>query len=153
MKPSPISQLPATAILSAALLLPVAVIVGCHEESSTPQPSAPAKGTQAPVVQANAATVQGYLDVVGQTAIQGWAMDATKPTSPVTVDLYDGDALLASVPAKDFRKDLLAAGKGDGNHGFTFPLPPGLKDGKPHTIHAKCAGVELPGSPKTFPSS
>jgi hypothetical protein len=153
MNSRPISQLPATAILWAALLLPVGVIVGCQEEGSAPQPSAPARGTQAPVVQANAATVQGSLDVVGSTAIEGWAMDTTKPTNPVTVDLYDGDALLASVPAKVFRQDLLAAGRGDGNHGFAFPVPPGLKDGKPHTIHAKCAGVELSNSPKTFPPS
>ena len=94
------------------------------------------------------AAVQGCLDAVNATVIAGWAMDGTKPMSPVTVDIYDGDRLLASVPARDFRKDL----KGDGKHAFRLATPASLKDGRPHTIHAKCAGVELRSSPKTFPA-
>ena len=97
--------------------------------------------------------VHGSLDVVNANVIAGWAMDGKKPTSPVTVDIYDGDTLLASVPARDFRKDLLDRGRGDGNHGFRLATPASLKDGQPHTIHAKCGGVELLSSPKTLPAS
>ena len=99
------------------------------------------------------AAVHGHLDFVNADVIAGWAMDGTKPTSPVTVDIYDGATLLASVPARDFRKDLLDRGRGDGKHAFRLATPASLKDGQPHTIHAKCAGVELWSSPKTFPAS
>ena len=99
------------------------------------------------------AAVQGCLDVVNANVIAGWAMDGTKPMSPVTVDIYDGDRLLASVPARDFRKGLVDFGKGDGKHAFKLATPASLKDGRPHTIHAKCAGVELRSSPKTLPAS
>ena len=40
------------------------------------------------------------------------------------VEVYDGDRLLASVPARDFRKDLVDKGEGDGNHGFKLVTPP-----------------------------
>jgi len=98
------------------------------------------------------AAVQGCLDVVNANVIAGWAMDGTKPMSPVTIDIYDGDRLLASVPARDFRKGLIDFGKGDGKHAFRLATPASLKDGRPHTIHAKCAGVELRSSPKTLPA-
>ena len=98
------------------------------------------------------AAVYGCLDIVSADVISGWAMDGTKPTSPVPVDVYDRDTLLASVPARDFRKDLLDRGRGDGNHAFRLATPASLKDGQPHTIHAKCAGVELRSSPKTLPA-
>jgi len=107
--------------------------------------------SQAPTVQANPASVEGNFDGVNADVITGWALDMTKPANPVTVDLYDGDALLASVPAREFRQDLLDARKGDGYHGFTIPTPAPLKDGQPHTVHAKCAGGELKNSPQTIP--
>jgi len=145
----------ATRGLGAALLLAAATLAGCGQDTSGP-PAAPtqaavAKVSHAPTVQANPVSVEGYLDVVHADVISGWAMDSTKPASPVTIELYDGDALLASVEAREFRQDLLDARKGDGYHGFTIPTPAPLKDGKAHTVHAKCAGSELPNSPQTFP--
>ena len=162
MTPSLARRIPAATALGVALLLPAVILVGCQEEAPAPTaqraPQPPAvppapTGSQAPVVPANPATVQGHLDAVNAQFIMGWALDTTKPTNPVSVDVFDGDTLLASVAARDFRKDLLAAGKGDGNHAFRVPVPDKLKDGKPHAIHAKCAGVVLHGSPKTFPGS
>ena len=142
--------------LGAALLLAAATFVGCGE--GTPGPSAAptqapaAKVSQAPTVQANPGSVEGNLDVVNADRIEGWAMDTTQPASPVTIELYDGDVLLASVPAKEFRQDLFDARKGDGYHGFKIPTPAPLKDGKGHTVHAKCAGSELKNSPQTMPA-
>ena len=145
----------ATRGLGAALLLTAATLAGCGEGTSSP-PAAPTqapapKVSQAATVQANPASLESYLDVVNADVIVGWAMDSTKPASPVTIELYDGDALLASVPAREFRKDLLDARKGDGYHGFTIPTPATLKDGKAHTVHVKCAGGELENSPQTIP--
>ncbi len=41
---------------------------------------------------------------------------------------------------------------GQGEHGFVFVTPEALKDGQPHTIHARIAGMnfEMNNSPKTL---
>lgn len=103
--------------LGAALLLTAATLAGCGDQTSSTVP-------------ANPASVEGFLDSVNADAIAGWAMDTSQPARPVTVEIYDGDALLVSVPANQFRQDLLDAGKGDGYHGFTVPTPARVKDGK-----------------------
>jgi hypothetical protein len=97
-------------------------------------------------------TVAGSLDGVTGAVISGWAWDRQQPDSPIAVDLFDGDTMLATVRAALFRKDLLQEKIGDGKHGFLYPTPAALKDGKSHTIRAKIAGtgVELAGSPQTF---
>lgn len=123
--------------LGAALLLTAATLAGCGDQTSSTVP-------------ANPASVEGFLDSINADAIAGWAMDTSQPARPVTVEIYDGDALLVSVAANQFRQDLLDAGKGDGYHGFTVPTPDRVKDGKTHTIRAKCAGVELQKSPQTI---
>jgi hypothetical protein len=99
------------------------------------------------------ATVGGYFDGADGENISGWAWDANQPNSPIDVELYEGDGvltLLATVPAAEFRQDLLDAKIGDGRHAFSFPTPARLKDGKAHTIRVVTseAKVQLNGSPK-----
>jgi hypothetical protein len=86
---------------------------------------------------------EGYHDITNCNGIMGWAWDKNNPGAPVEVDIYDGDLLLATVTASDFRQDLLNAGIGNGNHGFTYPFPSELKDGRPHSIRMKFAGTEI----------
>jgi hypothetical protein len=94
--------------------------------------------------------LQGELDAADATVISGWAWDPHRPNSPMRVDLYDGNTLLATVPADVFRPDLLREGKGNGIHSFKFPTPAALKDGQAHRIGARVSGTnrELGGSPK-----
>jgi hypothetical protein len=68
------------------------------------------------------------------------------------VDIYDGDTLLVTIAADEFRQDLADARIGDGKHAFDYTTPDGLKDGKQHVIRVKVAGtdIELPGSPQTL---
>lgn len=82
--------------------------------------------------------------------ISGWAWDSTRPDTPIDVDIYDGDTLLARVTANTFRQDLLNAGRGDGRHAFVYTLPASLKDGRTHTIRVKVSGtdVNLKNTPK-----
>jgi hypothetical protein len=61
-------------------------------------------------------------------------MDEHQPNSPIKVEIYDGNTVLAAVAADQFRQDLLEAGKGDGKHGFGYHFPERLIDGKAHTI-------------------
>ena len=98
------------------------------------------------------ATAGGSLDVVDENEIAGWAWDRAQPNSHVRVEIRDGDTVIDTVGAVLFRRDLLDGGFGRGDYMFKYPLPPQLRDGKPHLIRVMVAGanVELPGSPKKF---
>jgi hypothetical protein len=100
-------------------------------------------------------TVGGGINGADGEIIHGWAWDQDQPNSPIDVDIYEGDTvltLLATVPASQFRQDLLDAKVGDGRHGFSYPTPARLKDGQTHTIRVVTsqAKVELAGSPKAI---
>jgi len=109
------------------------------------------KGNQAPTTSA----LEGHIDVVDGESIAGWVWDRNRPWPPSKVDIYDGETLLATVPANKFRQDLLDSGIGSGEHAFDYATPAELKDGKAHTIRVIVSGtdVELTGSPMTFPSN
>ena len=85
----------------------------------------------------------GFHDGANCQRIQGWAWDSTRPNDAVRVDIYDGDALIATVTADRFRQDLLDAHRGNGNHGFDFDVPVQLKDGKLHVISVGVAGTQI----------
>jgi hypothetical protein len=95
-------------------------------------------------------TAAGSLDRVGCERIEGWAWDPQHPDTPVTVELYDGEKLVATVMADRLRRDLVRNRKGDGRHGFAFDTPTSVKNGATHQIHAKVAGlgIELNKSPQ-----
>ncbi len=57
-----------------------------------------------------------------QDKVCGWIWQPRYPTRRILVDVKDGDKLLASVQAVEFRTDLQAAGKSDGHCGFTVNL-------------------------------
>ena len=80
------------------------------------------------------------------------AVAEQETNEPIKLDIYDGDALLATVTADLMREDLQVAGKGDGRHGAKYATPPQLKDGKPHTIRITYSGTktELLNGPKTI---
>jgi len=107
-------------------------------------PAQPAKATATPY--------EGTLDQADRTSIRGWAWDKRQPDSPINVDIYDGENLLATVEAKVLRRGLLSKGKGNGQHGFRYATPDHLKDSKPHTIRVKVTGTdfELRNSPKVI---
>ena len=67
----------------------------------------------------------GSLDRVGCERIEGWAWDPQQPETPIAVNLYDGETLLATVTADRYAEDLRSAlHKGDGKHGFHFHHSP-----------------------------
>ena len=94
----------------------------------------------------------GYLDVADCTHIAGWAWDANQPTSPISVDVYDGNTKIATLLANNFRQDLFTAGMGNGNHGFDLATPDSLQDGTSHTLTTRYAGTqqELNATPKAL---
>ena len=93
----------------------------------------------------------GMLERADCSFIAGWAMDQNTPDVSIYVDIYDGPTLLASVPANLFRRELSDAGIYP-YHGFRFPTPSSVKDGKIHQISVKFGGtfIDLPGSPRNI---
>jgi hypothetical protein len=123
--------------------LAVLAVVGCERESS-------GDGAMTTAVH-----YSGYLEGVNNSQIWGWAWDKNHPDVQVSVDIRDGNSLIATVKADKSRPDLARANIGTGNHAFVFPTPARLKDGQFHAVRARVSGTnsELHKSPITFPSS
>ncbi|RCR67253.1 choice-of-anchor Q domain-containing protein [Larkinella punicea] len=111
--------------------------------------------TSATVV-VNAPTVTGSFDgfIYGAdcSTFRGWVWDRNKPNTAVSVDILDGTNVIASLPADQFRQDLLDAGKGNGKHAFFWSIPETLKDGLAHVLSARVTGNSfvLKDSPKAL---
>ena len=86
---------------------------------------------------------QGYLDGANCQQIWGWAWYSDQPNTPINVDIYDGNTLLATVAANLFRQDLLNAGKGNGYHAFSYNVPNSLRDNKLHSISDNYGGTQF----------
>ena len=101
----------------------------------------------APLPHHNGSLEQAHCD-----EIYGWVWDKNRPNFSVNVELWDGDKLLMTFPAGDFRQDLADANYGNGQHGFRLVTPAQLKDGHTHMIHFRIAGTkqELSNSPKVI---
>ena len=85
-------------------------------------------------------------------AVGGWIWDRNQPNTSVNVEIYEGETRLATVPANQFRQDLLDGGIGNGNHSFVYTVPDRLKDGRPHSIEVRASetGFKLSDSPKSI---
>ncbi|WP_285164754.1 hypothetical protein [Shewanella goraebulensis] len=64
------------------------------------------------------------VDVMQPDLISGWACDAARPNHTCKIELKEGNVVVANCEANVMREDLLVAGIGSGNHGFSFD--PGL---------------------------
>ena len=69
--------------------------------------------------------LHGALDGASAQRVHGWAQDQAHPDAPVCLDVLVDGQQVAQVLANAFRADLLAAGIGDGQHGFDIRLPQG----------------------------
>ncbi len=65
----------------------------------------------------------GSIDTLQDGVLQGWCCQVGE-LQPLTVDLFLGGERLQTVRADRFRPDLLAAGYGNGNHGFSIDMTP-----------------------------
>ncbi|GAB3338004.1 hypothetical protein GCM10027299_49700 [Larkinella ripae] len=99
---------------------------------------------------------EGYLDKVECGTMRGWVWDRDRPNTPVVLEFYADGQRIGTTEADSYRADLKSAGKGDGNHAYSFTTPAGMKDGKTREISAKVLNSEytLKWAPKelTCPS-
>jgi hypothetical protein len=112
---------------------------------------------QSPVAEGAARVAyDGYHDIANCNSIAGWAWDANRPDYPVSVNIYDGDMLLQTIPADRLRDDLARMGMGAGKHGFRYSpseqVMKRIRDGRPHSIRVTIAGSEfaLRNTPKSI---
>ena len=87
----------------------------------------------------------GWLEQTTCTVISGWAWNPQQPNSPINVDFYSDGVFLISVPANQFRQDLVNAGIGNGVHGFSFSTPNSAKNlaTQTHSIAGRFPGTTL----------
>jgi hypothetical protein len=95
--------------------------------------------------------VDGVHGSADANAVAGWAWDPSQPDTPISVDIYDGDRLIATVVADKFTDALVKEGIGNGKHVFAYFYPPSMKDGKEHTFRVRVAGsdIDLRQTPRT----
>ncbi|RRA97958.1 putative Ig domain-containing protein [Larkinella rosea] len=105
--------------------------------------------TTPPVVTGN---FDGYLYGADCETFRGWAWDANKANTPISVQILDGANVIATLTADEFRQDLVTAGKGDGRHAFRYFIDSSLKNGVKHTLSARVTGSSfvLKSGPKVI---
>jgi hypothetical protein len=64
--------------------------------------------------------IEGYIDTFNSREISGWAFEDAYPNSPLRVEIFESGKIISVLLADMFREDLLAAGKGNGQHAFRF---------------------------------
>jgi hypothetical protein len=70
--------------------------------------------------------LRGYIDVVGESCVAGWAQNSDASEAPVCLDIFADGELIGQILASGYREDLARAGIGSGHHAFTFVPPPGI---------------------------
>jgi autotransporter passenger strand-loop-strand repeat protein len=107
-------------------------------------------GLRRPEDPTTGAPLDGSLDDVSHTLINGWAFDPSQPGVAVWLEVLVDDGLVGRVLADLHRPDLEHGGIADGHHGFALWLQHGLSPLTPHVVRVRRVGdgCELPGSPR-----
>lgn len=97
----------------------------------------------------NRSTYRGSCEANHEAMLRGWVWQSSAPAERVEVALFIDHAFLTVVRADGPRSDLLAAGVGNGAHGFAVPVPERFLTGTEHIVHAVTAreGIALRNSP------
>lgn len=90
----------------------------------------------------------GHVDRIVDGRLRGWAMVVDQPNVKAKVNLLVDGRSVATAVANRLRKDLEAAGMGDGHHGFEISLGAGVRPDSTIEVTAGNAGFKLPNSGK-----
>ena len=102
-------------------------------------------------VQSLGPVMVGNLDRADCLVISGWVADRNRPDVALSVRIFDGNTLVATVQANSYRSDI-ANHLGDGGyHGFSLTTPSVFRDGKTHTLRVQFDAVNqsIPNGQKT----
>ncbi|WP_128544390.1 hypothetical protein [Larkinella soli] len=108
--------------------------------SSSSTPSTPSNPTSSPSTNPSGGAYEGFFEGAACGSVGGWVYDRHNPNTPLTVELLANGQVVARGLAGNFRQDLLNAGKGDGRHGLSLPLPESVKTGQNLSLQLRVAG-------------
>jgi glycosyltransferase involved in cell wall biosynthesis len=64
--------------------------------------------------------LESDIDLADRTGIRGWIWNPQEPKKLIVLELLDGDTLLATMLASEYREELEQNNIGDGRHGFSI---------------------------------
>jgi hypothetical protein len=67
--------------------------------------------------------LRGRVDAIEDGRVYGWAWDASRPQTHLTIKIFSDEDLVAETVADKLRVDLRRNGIGDGAHSFDIALP------------------------------
>jgi len=95
------------------------------------------------------ARMLGHIDRIGQTSIEGWAVDEARPGQPIRLELHVDGERVASFSTSRPRNDVCARGIAGEAAGFTVHVPPGvLRRGQVVEVRDPQDGRSLAGGTK-----
>ncbi|MCH4091031.1 Hint domain-containing protein [Acetobacter sp.] len=102
-----------------------------------------------PVSPFDPADYRGGLDHASHDCVGGWIWNAKRPCEKARVDIRIDGQHVATLPAVNYRADLVPAGMGNGWSGFRMTLKEPLDWKTSHMIEVFYSGtdVQVPGSP------
>jgi hypothetical protein len=97
--------------------------------------------------------IQYHIDTVTSDMISGWACNTLTPTKPCLIELKQADHVIATTKAATLREDLVAAGVGNGCHGFTVQLDMLPFSAQAREVHVFINGKRVTSAPIQLKSS
>ncbi|SIT36218.1 conserved hypothetical protein [Paraburkholderia ribeironis] len=76
----------------------------------------------------------GFVDVVRDGVVSGWAVNLSRPEQNVHLEVRAGSQVVASGCSGEYRPDVANAGYPSSHAGFSIPLPADVRDGFHVTI-------------------
>ena len=67
--------------------------------------------------------------------------DRSQLNTSINLDIFDGSTFVSSMYANGIRSDVGSYLHDNGYHGFSYPIPAGVKDGKQHTLWARVSNT------------
>lgn len=133
-----------------AVAVDQAPVVAAQETPASQTPdSAPAQelGAAGPID-----PIVGVFDGFEGRHVRGWVREVGNDQNPLTAEVIADHRWVATGRADLFRKDLLEAGEGQGNHAFHIALPTHLCDGGRYEITVRVGphGAALPPGARVF---
>jgi autotransporter passenger strand-loop-strand repeat protein len=95
--------------------------------------------------------LDGRIDQVDCHLVSGWAFDATRPHTPVRLEILVDGSVVGEVVANFYRPDLAAAGKGDGRCAYIFHFAPDDRPSDAGEVLLRRSGDRTPLWPRVQP--
>ncbi|GLX81287.1 hypothetical protein theurythT_07390 [Thalassotalea eurytherma] len=133
------------------------IYIDGHKANDMPYPFKASKNQVAEQAQAVEPVVENVIadsicqiDAVTNERVVGWAKSKTNDSKRLTIEFKNGEQVLASGVANNYRSDLVDAGIGDGSYGFEFGFDLPQFDSPEVAAELYIDGVAAGGEPFVF---